>query len=237
MDFRLPHMGKISIWQRLLSYFREIHIESAPGEVNPHLYVSLSKGRYMLSSARAIYSHGDLYDNFVQTFKKVNWNQVLGDRMLLLGFGLGSIPMILEKQGRDFKYTAVEKDPNVIYLASKYTLPLIQSPVHLYEADAGQFVKQQSPKTFSSICMDIFLEDMIPSHVQKEAFIEKLQALLLPRGVLFVNTLRPIEKDGDEKGESKLTPFQQLLLKVFPQGDFVPVGPNAVFVSRGDVLQ
>ena len=191
----------------------------------------------MLSSARAIYSHGDLYHNFVQTFKKVDWNQIPGDKALLLGFGLGSIPMILEKQGRDFKYTAVEKDPNVIYLASKYTLPLIDSPVHLYEADAGQFVQQQTPKTFSVICMDIFLEDLIPSHVQKKAYIEQLKILLLPRGVLFVNTLRPVDKEGEEKDGSEMTPFQQLLLKVFPQGDFVSVGPNAVFVSRGDLLK
>ncbi|MEL6944963.1 MAG: hypothetical protein AAFO82_20090, partial [Bacteroidota bacterium] len=48
-------------WKRWWSYLSEIHIESAPNEINPHLYVSLRNGRYQLSTANAIYSYEDLY--------------------------------------------------------------------------------------------------------------------------------------------------------------------------------
>ena len=47
---------KQPLWKRLVSYLFEIHVESTSSEFNPHLYVSLYKGRYQLSTANAIYS-------------------------------------------------------------------------------------------------------------------------------------------------------------------------------------
>jgi spermidine synthase len=224
-------MGKISFWKKIISYFREIHIESAPSEINPHLYVSLSKGRFMLSTARAVYSHGDLYDNFVQTFKRVDWSKIPDKEVLLLGYGLGSIPAILEKMNLAFQYTAVEKDANVIYLASKYSLPYLDSPIHLYEADAKAYMDQQFQQ-YAIICMDIFLEDEIPSNFISKEFIKQLDSALKNNGVLFANTLR--SKDEENK---ELTPIQKRLKKQFPQGRFIEVGPNAIFVSNSNVLK
>lgn len=224
-------MGKISFWKKILSYFREIHIESAPSELNPHLYVSLSRGRFMLSTARAVYSHGDLYDNFAKTFQRVNWQKLPGSDFLLLGYGLGSIPAILEKMGHEFQYTAVEKDAHVIYLASKYTLGDLQSPVHLYEADASDYLTREEKK-FSAICMDIFVEDEIPPAFTSEKTIRLIMSHLKKSGLLFVNTLKPKKEEDND-----LTPFQQRLQKYFPEGTFVEVGPNAVFVSQASALK
>ncbi len=223
-------MGKISFWKKIVSYFREIHIESAPSEINPHLYVSLSKGRFMLSTARAVYSHGDLYDNFVKTFKRVDWSKIPGSDILLLGYGLGSIPAILEKMNLEFQYTGVEKDANVIYLASKYSLPYLDSPIHLYEADAEAYMDQQS-QNYAVICMDIFLEDEIPSRFIKKEFMKQLDSALKKNGVLFANTLRPKDEENQE-----LTPIQKRLKSQFPKGRFIEVGPNAIFVSNSNVL-
>lgn len=224
-------MGKISFWKKIISYFREIHIESAPSEINPHLYVSLSKGRFMLSTARAVYSHGDLYDNFVQTFKQVDWSRIPDKEVLLLGYGLGSIPAILEKMNLTFHYTGVEKDANVIYLASKYSLPYLDSPIHLYEADAKAYMDQQFQK-YAIICMDIFLEDEIPSNFISKEFIKQLDSALKDNGILFANTLRSRDEENQE-----LTPIQNRLKSRFPKGRFIEVGPNAIFVSNSNVLK
>jgi hypothetical protein len=75
-------------WKNLLSYFFEFHIESAPSEVNPHLYVSLSRGRYQLATASAIYSFEDLYDNFFNAFKQINLDENPIKNVLILGLGL-----------------------------------------------------------------------------------------------------------------------------------------------------
>ncbi|MEL6987810.1 MAG: hypothetical protein AAGK97_08260, partial [Bacteroidota bacterium] len=83
-------------WKKYLSYFIELHIESAPGEINPHLYVSLKNGRLQLSTANAVYSHEELYLNFKQAFDKLKFEKLEGKNVLILGFGLGSIPIIIE---------------------------------------------------------------------------------------------------------------------------------------------
>ena len=54
---------KQPLWKRWLSYLFEIHVESTSSDYNPHLHVSLNNGRYQLSTANAIYSFEDLYDN------------------------------------------------------------------------------------------------------------------------------------------------------------------------------
>jgi spermidine synthase len=225
-------MGKIPFWKRILSYFKEFHVESAPSELNPHLYVSLSRGRYMLSTANAIYSHGDLYTNFRETFKKIDWNKVKGKHTLLLGVGLASIPMILEKLGHELTYVGVEIDPNVIYLASKYVLPDLHSPIHIYESDAQSFVKTHPGEKFDIICMDIFDDDTIPTAFQKKSFLNDMKALLKPKGVVFVNTLLK-----SDKGEISNDKLHKNLQDVFPKGEFVQVGPNAIYVSKSSYLK
>ena len=108
-------------WKRLLSYLFEIHIESTSSDYNPHLYVSLQKGRYQLSTANAIYSFEDLYDNFSDAFKEIDLDQLNVQNVLILGFGLGSIPIILEQKfNKKYFYTGVEIDEEVLYLANKY---------------------------------------------------------------------------------------------------------------------
>ena len=87
---------KIPKWKKWLSYLMEWHIESAPSPINPHLYVSLKKGRYQLCTANAVYSYDELYNNFSDLFPQLKIEQLPGQRILVLGFGLGSIPLIIE---------------------------------------------------------------------------------------------------------------------------------------------
>ena len=100
---------KQPLWKRWLSHLFVFHIESTSSEYNPHLYVSLRNGRYQLCTANAIYSFEDLYDNFADSFVQLELDKLPGKRVLILGFGLGSIPLILEKLGyTDFEFTGVE---------------------------------------------------------------------------------------------------------------------------------
>ncbi len=80
---RNPHIPR---WKYWLSHFMELHIESAPSELNPHLYVSLTRGRLQLCTANAIYSFEDLYDNFSKTFDLFKEEFVPKEEVLILGF-------------------------------------------------------------------------------------------------------------------------------------------------------
>ncbi|MEO1623779.1 MAG: methyltransferase domain-containing protein, partial [Bacteroidota bacterium] len=206
----------------------ELHIESAPSPHNPHLYVSLRKGRYQLSTAHAIYSHEDLYDNFSGAFEQLQLDRLPGKEVLLLGFGLGSIPIILEKMGHQFQYTAVEIDESVIYLASKYALPQISSPVQLICADAEVFVAQCA-RQFDLIAVDVFLDDLIPAPFEANGFLEQLRDLLSPGGLLLYNRLAYTPQDVD----SARNFYQQSFVSVFPEGRYLDIRGNWVLLNDG----
>ena len=112
---------KQPLWKRLVSYFFEIHIESTSSEFNPHLYVSLYKGRYQLSTANAIYSFEDLYDNFSEAFEEIDLDRLAIQNVLILGFGLGSIPILLEQHfNKEYHYTGIEIDEIVRICANQF---------------------------------------------------------------------------------------------------------------------
>ena len=221
---------KAPLWKRLLSHFFEFHIESAPSEHNPHLYVSLSRGRYQLCTQNAIYSYGDLYDNFLQAFQQINLDAIPIQKVLVLGFGLGSIPIILEQQfKKKYHYAAIEIDESVIYLASKYALPEIKSSVELLTADAEAFVAQCT-QSFDLITMDIFLDDIIPGKFETSDFLYRLKSLLTPQGLLMYNRLTFNEKDI----QSTRKFYEQVFQNVFPQATYLDVHGNWMLLNRKD---
>lgn len=221
------------IWKIWLSYLAEIHIESASSEYNPHLYVSLQRGRYQLSTANAIYSYADLYDNFVHTFERIDLNKIPGKEVLLLGFGLGSIPVILEKKmQQQFYYTAVEVDEIVIELASRYTLPELDSPIELICADAYAFMMQNEAQ-YDLICMDVFIDDTVPSPFEEPAFLAQLKKALAPGGVLLYNRMTAFDKN---KMQTKVF-FNHVFLPVFPDGTHLEVRNNWILITPTTILK
>jgi spermidine synthase len=220
-------------WKIWLSYLVELHIENAGSDYNPHLYVSLKQGRYQLSTANAVYSFEDLYTNFSLTFQALDLDRLRLRKVLLLGLGLGSIPVMLERtfhQHCDF--TAVEVDAAVLYLASKYVLPDLKSGITLIEADALVFVSQ-CRETFDLICMDIFLDDTIPPEFEQSSFLENLRALLAPEGVLLYNRLAATSRDK----RRSLQFFERKFLPVFPNGTYLDVAGNYMLISDRKALK
>ena len=215
----------IPSWKKYLSYLFEFHIESAPSEINPHLYVSLSRGRYQLSTANAIYSFADLYDNFTLTFQQITLPAPKKD-VLILGFGLGSIPYMLEKKfDKIYNYTAVEIDENVLYLANKYTLPELSAPITMLPADAFAFVHYCHEK-YDMICMDVFLDDVVPENFETETYLAQLKNLLNPDGILLFNKLAASKKDRKQAAA-----FYELFKKVFPNGTYLDVDGNWMLIN------
>ncbi|HMR44593.1 MAG TPA: hypothetical protein PKC40_12200 [Saprospiraceae bacterium] len=224
---------KQPFWKKLLSYFFEIHIESTSGEFNSHLYVSLKNGRYQLCSENAIYSFEDLYTNFLKAFATIEWTKLEVKNVLVLGFGLGSVVQILEKNfGKKFHYTGVEADETVLYLAHKYVLPKIQSPVELVCTRAENFVLQTTRK-FDLILMDVFLDDKIPPDLQTTFYLSALKERLSKSGLLLYNRLAQSENDVSD---ARLF-FEKKFKEVFPDSTYLDVGGNWILINKSDVLK
>ena len=216
-----------SLWKKWLSYITEFHIEDAPSDLNPQLHVCLVNGRYQLCTENAIYSYADLYDNFSGAFAQLNLKDRDIKKVLILGFGMASIPIILEKMGLKYAYTAVEIDEQVIYLASKYELPYLKAPVQMICADAEHWV-QMTTEQFDMIAVDIFLDDVIPDRFTQSTFLENTKNLLRPGGLLLYNRLANTEADLEK---TKLF-YGETFKEVFPNGKYLSVGGNWMLVNE-----
>lgn len=220
-------MTGIPLWKIWLSYFTEVLIESAPSDLNPHMYVSLKNGRLQLSTANAIYSYDTLYHNFAELLPLIDPDKLPGRNVLILGFGLGSVPLIIEKLGwPEPHFTGVELDPRVIELASKYALPRIKSPITLLCTDAQIFTKNTAQR-FGLIVVDIFLDDLIPEEFTRRDFFHDVKNCLEPGGLVIMNTLGLTEEDNIRSEALMRDSFG----KLFPEVIVHPIRGNRMLLS------
>lgn len=215
-------------WKYWLSHLTELHIESAESELNPDLKLGLRKGRLCLSTPNAIYSYGDLYDNFSKTFRRIQLEKHDISEVLILGFGLGSIPFMLEKKfQKSYRYTGVEADETIVHWASKYVIPSLSSPVEIRFADALFFAEVCEQK-FDLICMDIFLDNMVPKEFETTDFLRNLKSMLNENGLLLFNrmTFRTADKDYTKAF------FEEKFVAVFPNAYIIDLGGNWMLCNQ-----
>ena len=205
----------------------EVDLEKVSSELNPLLIVSLKNGKFQLGTEKAIYSYDEKYDNFVHAFSKVNLPKDQSE-ILILGFGLGSIPLILENlYSKKYIYQGVEIDHAVIELASKYTLPRLSSPVEIIEANALYYL-QSSENQFPLICMDVFQSDITPTEFRSIDFLKNLKQHLIPeKGILLYNCLAYNKEDI----QTTQLFFENNFRTVFPEAGYIKSSGNWVLLN------
>ena len=219
--------------QKWLSYFTEIHIESVTSDYNKELEVLLNNGRYQLCTPNAVYSYADKYSNFGDSFLQLNLDTPVIRNVLLLGFGLGSIPYMLEKKfAKKYSYTGVEIDEAVIYLASKYVLDDLVSDIELVQADAYAFVCQNQTK-YDLICIDIFIDDKIPDIFLSTDFLSTAAANLSETGFIMFNHLAHLKTDILHSD----TYYKDVFSTYFPKGTYIQVRKNRMMISDASRLK
>ena len=234
-DFWLPSrylraVKKIPRYRYWLSYLTEQVLETASSDHNAYLHVSLVSGRLQLVAEDAIYSFGDYYLNFRRIFESFDFEQLpLRANVLVLGLGLGSIPELLEKYiGVEYNYVAVEIDPVIIELAADYSLPALDSPVEVRQADAYAFL-QLDARRYDLICVDVFQDADIPDHINGADFIALLRKSLAPGGALIQNRLA----DTIAHRKEARAHFDEHFRPVFPRGELVNTGGNYMMINDG----
>ena len=214
-------------WRSWLSYLRDQTLEVTEGEFGDELAVVLRKGKLMLQSNGAVYSWEDNYYNFREAFERLDWERLTGDRVLVLGLGLGSIPQMLEETfGRRFHYTAVEYDEGVVELAEHYLLYRLSSPIETIVADAEAYVAQ-TDEQFDLILVDIFVDDRVPEEFESSEFLLDLVDLLAPGGCIISNRLTYRPKDREETSSY----YKDVWQKQFPNSAYLDIRSNWMLVS------
>jgi spermidine synthase len=215
-------LKRITFWRKWLSHFKPVIIEETGSERNPELTVLLDRGRLQLQSGDAIYSWDDLYYNFGLAFLDLHIEKRDIADVLVLGFGLGSVPFILEtKHGMHCYYTAVEWDETVADLATRYTLNRLESPINLIVADATLFV-EITEERYDLVVVDIFEDRRTPPEVETRAFLEACGECLRPGGLLLFNRLYQSKTDRLDTEHF----YEGTFRSVFPEANKISTGGN-----------
>jgi len=204
---------RLSTWQKLLSYFFELKLESVITEQNNEVEVWLQDGRLKLTTRNAIYSYEDRYRSFVRAFKDLKEHLPNVHEVLVLGFGLGSIPWILYKNhGLTPSIIGVDHDPLLAELYHRY---YEADHVQVITADAADYIKTDTGQ-YDLICIDLFKDAMVPNKFEHPQFLEAVKARLKPGGWVLFNRLTM------EQGLATAT-------RTFLEHTFSEVFPGAVY--------
>ena len=196
--------------------------------LNPELNVVLHRGRYKLLTNGAIYSYGDLYSNFRKSFERLRWDEHPVRTCLVLGLGLASIPdMLVNRFHKQIRFTAVEIDEVVTKLAYDYVLNPKGIKIEVFTADAASFLQWHHGK-YDMICSDVFVGDAIPAELETEEALQAMKEMLLPGGLILYNRLSRYKPDIDKSLKFR----DEVFLKVFPEGGYLDVEGNWMFVNR-----
>jgi len=230
LNLRSPtgHLSNYETFKRWLSYLVELPVTRRSSEYNPDLKVALYRGRFKLITHGAIYSFGDLYSNFRKSFERLRWEDQKIESCLILGLGLGSIPdMLVTRFKKKIRFAAVDIDEVVIQLAMEYVLRPKKIDIEIHTADASAFIQWHHGR-YDMICSDVFVGDRIPSGLQTEEALWCMKEMLRPNGLLLYNRLSRFDPDID----ASLKFRDEVFLKVFPEGGYIDVDGNWMFVSR-----
>lgn len=190
MPNNLPPGLKVSKLKFWMSYVYPQLLASASSSYNEVLEVRLSQGRLRLDSGNSTYSYEDLYDTFYTPFKQLQISEKKLQSVLVLGVGLCSIPVMLQKNfGQQAKYVAVDIDKMVINLSRQFVLPDVLANIDFQEADAYDFVATDT-RRYDLIAVDVFIDTNTPSKFRSSEFLLNLKTLLKPDGgILLYNTM------------------------------------------------
>jgi len=215
-------------FKKMLSYLVDIQLDKASTVLNPVLDLSLRKGRFYLTTSNAVYSYGDLYDNFLKAFQQTDFIENKFEKLLVLGFGMGSVPFMLERVfHQKFNGVGVEADAKIVEWAQQYVLPELANPIQVTHADALVFVENCKEK-FDLIVMDVFLDDLVPTQFATTNFLEKTKALLSDNGLLLFNRLADTEAALESTED-----FYEIAFKtVFPEGNYLDVNGNWILANK-----
>jgi precorrin-6B methylase 2 len=159
--------------ESIFSYVSGRTLEKRYSEINGELEVCYQFGRRVLHSENANYSYDSLHKLFQNAFKSIDLRNRKIRRVLILGFGAGSVASILLYEYKlNVKVTGVERDSIVLELGRKY-FDIDKMPnLTIVEDDARNFVK--STGQYDLIIHDVFVDRDVPSALIDQEYVQSL---------------------------------------------------------------
>lgn len=151
-------------------------------------------------------------------------------KALVLGLGGGVIPRELRRYYPELHVDVVEIDPDIPPVAEQYFGFRADEKLVVHIADGRVFIRQQLrqdpvPK-YDLIVLDAFAGDYIPFHLMTREFLQEVQGVLAPGGVVVANVFY-----NNRLFDAELKSF----MDVFPrcQAYLGVLSTNAMIVAGG----
>lgn len=186
---------KLTIPQKLRSYFYPLTVRRESSALNPVLDLLYYQGRWQLATADALYSDGTHYRPLIAAFNALKPFLPQLKKVLVLGTGLGSAVQILNKQGYHPAFTLVELDQKVLRLAMELMQEGAAKNITPVCADAKDFL-QDDDQIYDLLIVDVFNGRTVPEFVLSAAFLSNCKVRLATGGHLALNYM--VNKPGDE---------------------------------------
>jgi spermidine synthase len=171
----------------LFSFLGGWKVDQVESEINGTLFIYYINGKYTLNTINGNYSYGPLHKGFKKAFDKLNVRERPIQKVLVLGFGAGSIVSILHEEYKlNCHITAIEYDPVILDLGQKYfnTQRFHNLDIHL--TDAYDFVLNND-ETYDLIAFDVYINVDIPGKFETKEFLHGIKKLLNKNGILVFN--------------------------------------------------
>jgi spermidine synthase len=180
---------------KLVSYIWDVPIARASTPQNEYLELVWSSGKKMLNTRNANFSFGNGYTVFEIASKPIEHHIAEASRILILGFGCGSILHLLEHSyGYKGRLVGVEYDSAIVALfkghfADQYSI----KPAVIIE-EAFSYIKANED-TYDVIYVDLFIDLNNSPLIEVAEFWQCVVARLSNSGVVVINTIRKSEED------------------------------------------
>lgn len=186
------------VGNRILSYLTGQLIEKRASAVSGELEVWYQNGRYVLHSPDANYSFDTLHRVFQKAFRKLKVKDRNPKKVLILGFGAGSVASILHDElNLSPEITGVEYDPEVIALAYKYFSVDEIDRLTLVREDAAEFIHHCYDR-FDLVVSDVFVDKEVPKHILSEEYGEQLVRVTSSDGIGMMNMIAETRQQREQ---------------------------------------
>ena len=213
---------RISLFQKLYSYFSDISITKVAGEYTVHLELILRSGRLILATPEALYSDGDNYPPAILLVKNIKNILPQIKSALILGGGMGSLIDVFKRNGVHPDVTIVEYDKVILGLLADYTLSRYEGKARTYYDDVRTFMSHNTEK-YDLVFIDIFMGRIVPDFVVQPVFLNSCKMALQNKGTMCLNYIINDELQWLEDKE--------VILGVLNNANIVSFGTNRLFIK------
>lgn len=145
--------------------------------------------------------------------------------VLILGLGGGSAAELVVEYWPEAKITGVDLDPLMIDMGKKYLRLGEIENLKVIVADAQKWLdetRDRKKEKYDLVLVDLFNGSKIPEKFYRDKFVDNVQKLVLPGGVVAFNHLYSFyERENSKKLQKVLRRFFATISTVLPEANII----------------